>query len=1541
CTFRQIQSSFSASRRPPLQVQTHSQALNSLPATEGGGRGLPLFIAPPDRSSTFSVPVVHICVLQLSTPPDAPTPCRPRQAVAGVTLYCTFYAPLRSSTLLRLPADRLKLLPGPLFVYHLCCHRTRFNVRMEIAIGAARWVVGRALGPVRDGLLESWAASSELGPNIRALKLQLLYAQAVLDNARGREVRSPALGQLLLELRHHAYKADDVLDELEYFRIQDEVEGTYETNDDRGLLGHARHTARAVASKLKIPSCSCATVCQHLRKPKLKFDRVEISKRMAEIVEQLKPVCAMVSTILDTELLGSAIQKLDLITSNNTTSLHGTALNPIRNTTAQIIDPNLYGRDALKKDVGVLERQNSHNIYDEVKNQFQVPVWICVSQNNFSATRLAQEIVKQIPEGDNERKNATAEELIEKRLQSKQFLLVLDDMWTYHEGEWERLLAPFRKAGTEGNMVLVTTRIPSVAQMVTTKGISPITLERLKDEDCMVFLKACVLGDQQSWEQHKNLYHIGLEIVRRLKGFPLAVKTISRLLKNEITLEYWTRVLDSKEWESQANDDDIMPALRLSYNYLPFNLQQCFSHCALFPEDYEFDSKELIHLWIGLGLLGCDNQNKRIEDTGLDYLKGLVNYGFFQEEKTEDGHTSYVIHDLLHDLAVNVSAYECLSLKSSNLRSIHIPASIRHLSITIEDEAVKDRVTFESCKKDLYTLGKRLKAENLRTLILFGDYHGRFCKLFGDIFGPAKSLRVIFLSEASYAAEDLLPNFTQLVHLRYLRIMGYISNDKSISSSIARFYNLLVLDLEKCNYSGSTREMNNLVKIRHFVVNDDNCHSEIYEVGKLKSIQELRSFEVKREDHGFELNQLGQLPQLQGSLEIYNLEKVESATEVGEANLVQMHHLNRLLLHWGTNESERNKEKEEVILESLKPHNNIREVCIRGHGGGTYPAWLGTDHSIDNLEFLCLNDVAWKCLPHLGELLMVDEELPCIGGQAFKNLKRLELVNISALQKWSTNSPFSHLEILTVRDCSELIELPFTHYTSPQEEQEKNRTMFPKLQHLCISNCSNLVSVPQIPWSSALRYVEMLGVGKSVQRIIYRKDQQYISVLFRMDNFGRELWNLLAFSNLSDIKGFEICECPALPLDHLQLLSSLKTLKMYNCSSVLWPTEAENKSQFKFLVEHLTVDECCVTGKKLAQLISYFPNLSKLQLWNCDKQKSGAEETEAAAEGLLLMPLQINELSIIGCPDVRLCSSSLQSRTSLTSLTIWDCPKFLSTSSCSSSYCPFPTSLQNLELGGVKDDMFTLTPLSNLTKLELPDCECLRSEDIWHLLAQGHLRELEIRQSAANIFDCSEAARIMQVLETDGEAGYPAAAPIRGHFSSSLTKLRFEFLDLERFTRAQSEALQLLTSLQELRIKSCSKLQSLPAGLSGLPNLKTLWIEFCRSISSLPKGGLPSSLIELRIWCCWAIRSLPKGTLPSSLMELNIDNCSAFRSLPKDSLPSSLTKLVIEDCPAIRSLHKDSLPSSLQTLDVSGSNEKLQRQCRKLKGIIPIVITDY
>jgi hypothetical protein len=98
---------------------------------------------------------------------------------------------------------------------------------------------------------------------------------------------------------------------------------------------------------------------------------------------------------------------------------------------------------------------------------------------------------------------------------------------------------------------------------------------------------------------------------------------------------------------------------------------------------------------------------------------------------------------------------------------------------------------------------------------------------------------------------------------------------------------------------------------------------------------------------------------------------------------------------------------------------------------------------------------------------------------------------------------------------------------------------------------------------------------------------------------------------------------------------------------------------------------------------------------------------------------------------------------------------------------------------------------------------------------------------------------------TDDIAGV-LAAPICTLLSSSLTELTLRGdKEVERFTEEQEEALQLLTSLEEIQFWVYDKLQGLPARLHRLPNFKKLAIYHCAAIRSLPKDGLPRSLQEL------------------------------------------------------------------------------------------------
>lgn len=138
-----------------------------------------------------------------------------------------------------------------------------------------------------------------------------------------------------------------------------------------------------------------------------------------------------------------------------------------------------------------------------------------------------------------------------------------------------------------------------------------------------------------------------------------------------------------------------------------------------------FTSQQLIHWSIG------HPPNRTIEDMGLVYLDELVNHGFIKKDNISSTINQYSIHDVLHDLGLKVASRECLSLNSSNVVPAEIWPSVRHLSIIID--AVDDGkiAGFISGLRELL-LGRRLKIDNLQTLMLFGKFDENFT-VFWDI----------------------------------------------------------------------------------------------------------------------------------------------------------------------------------------------------------------------------------------------------------------------------------------------------------------------------------------------------------------------------------------------------------------------------------------------------------------------------------------------------------------------------------------------------------------------------------------------------------------------------------------------------------------------------------------------------------------------------------------------------------------------------------------------------------------------------------------
>jgi hypothetical protein len=218
--------------------------------------------------------------------------------------------------------------------------------------------------------------------------------------------------------------------------------------------------------------------------------------------------------------------------------------------------------------------------------------------------------------------------------------------------------------------------------------------------------------------------------------------------------------------------------------------------------------------------------------------------------------------------------------------------------------------------------------------------------------------------------------------------------------------------------------------------------------------------------------------------------------------------------------------------------------------------------------------------------------------------------------------------------------------------------------------------------------------------------------------------------------------------------------------------------------------------------------------------------------------------------------------------------------------------------------MGVLDPLSNLTSLTQLELwridEALTCKGLGPLLTSGGQLRILVVHGSPRFFAEWDTIRPRQVLlqadeggeeqqlvspaavyssklqdfSTDDPMGF-LAAPVCSTLSSSLTHLKLYghySRGMERFTKEQEDALQLLASLQDLVIRGLDKLQDLPAGLHKLSNLKRLEVSVCPAVRSLPKDGLPESLEVLDVrWCCneeliQQCRGL-LGTIPRILLE--------------------------------------------------------------------------
>ncbi|XP_065630507.1 putative disease resistance protein RGA3 [Quercus suber] len=433
--------------------------------------------------------------------------------------------------------------------------------------------------------------------------------QAVLLDAEEKQVKNRGLTVWLGQLKDVFHDAADVLDEFECEALRRQVVKTYGDTSDQvlGSISNSSFNPLGFNYKMSHKIKGIRESLEELAKNRALFHLEERSEDQ-NIVHREREMTH--SFVPDSDVIGTVDDKQNII---------DLLMHPGNNSNVSVIF--IVGIGGMGKTTLAQLVYNDERIVEN----FDSRIWVCVSED-FSVFKLAKEILKSAGGGSSTNMTMDlVQDSLRSTLKGRRFFIVLDDVWNEDRNQWiglKNLLI-----GRQGSKILVTTRSQKVASNMAPGPIHG--LKGLPEKDCLSLFIRCAFNEGEH-EQYPKLVDIGKQVMEKCKGVPLAVKTLGSLLYSKTEERDWISIRDNEIWKLEQKEDDILPALRLSYNKLSSYLKQCFAYYSLYPKDIRYKNMDLIQCWMANGLLKKSNKSTvELEDIGEQYLKELLSRSFF------------------------------------------------------------------------------------------------------------------------------------------------------------------------------------------------------------------------------------------------------------------------------------------------------------------------------------------------------------------------------------------------------------------------------------------------------------------------------------------------------------------------------------------------------------------------------------------------------------------------------------------------------------------------------------------------------------------------------------------------------------------------------------------------------------------------------------------------------------------------------------------------------------------------------------------------